>query len=130
MTNRLYNGGEWTSARFNNFIRSALRSASIRWGPTNKARKAAEMGRKINERTGRLAMHYLCNHCQGSFVARDVQVDHISPVVSAIDGFVDWNTYIDRMFCEQDGYQVLCKECHNKKTAEERGQRSGNVISD
>lgn len=38
------------------------------------------------------------------------QVDHIIPVGSG-----DWNSRIERLFCDASGLQVLCKECHKKK---------------
>ena len=47
-------------------------------------------------------------------------VDHIDPVVDPKVGFVDWTTYIERMFVEEDGLQILCKECHDKKTRFEK----------
>jgi hypothetical protein len=43
-------------------------------------------------------------------------VDHIQPVVDEEIGFADFNTYIDRLFCSVDGFQVLCKQCHSAKT--------------
>lgn len=51
-------------------------------------------------------------------------VDHIDPVVCPTTGFVDWNTYIDRMFLEIEGYQVLCYKCHGTKTRDERAVRT------
>jgi hypothetical protein len=50
-------------------------------------------------------------------------VDHISPVVDPKKGFVSWDVYITRMFCEIDGLQVMCKPCHKIKTAEEKLER-------
>jgi hypothetical protein len=47
-------------------------------------------------------------------------VDHIIPVVDPHVGFVDWNEYIERMFCEADNFQVICHDCHEKKCAEEK----------
>ena len=52
-------------------------------------------------------------------------VDHILPVVCPNVGFVDWNTIIERLFCEEDGFQLLCHECHMEKTSFERKKRSG-----
>jgi len=51
-------------------------------------------------------------------------VDHINPVVDPAVGFVDWNTYINRMFLEEKGYQVLCHACHGIKTRDERELRT------
>ena len=126
MSLRKYNGGEWTEARFRAFIISALRAYMKRFPPKWKALKAASIGRAINKRSGRLAEHYECASCAEHFVARDVQVDHIEPVVSPQDGFQDWWTYMNRLYCEAENLQVLCKPCHKEKTAEERKERVKN----
>jgi hypothetical protein len=48
-----------------------------------------------------------------------INIDHIEPIVP-IEGFGimdwDWNVYIERMFCSEEGFQTLCKECHDIKT--------------
>jgi 5-methylcytosine-specific restriction endonuclease McrA len=89
-----------------------------------KALKAAFAGRQVNAKTGKLAMHYKCAKCKKLFVAADVQVDHVQPVVDPKKGFVGWDVYIDRMFCEIENLQVLCRSCHAVKTADEKKQRS------
>jgi len=124
MKNRLYNDGEWTEARFKAFVISALRAYMKRYPPKWKALKESMVGRKVNKRTGRLAEHYKCAACKDFFVARDVQVDHIKPVVEPTKGFKDWWTYINRLYCEKDNLQVLCKECHKEKTNKERKERA------
>ncbi len=63
---------------------------------------------------------YTCAKCKKNF--EKVMVDHIDPVVDPKVGFVDWNTYIERMFCDSSNIQVLCRECHAKKTKAERGK--------
>ena len=123
MSNRKYNDGEWTEARFRAFVISALRSYMKRFPPKWKALKAASLGRLINKRSGRLAEHYRCAECLEPFVARDVQVDHINPVVDPAKGFEDWPTYMERLYCEADNLQVLCKPCHKEKTNAERKER-------
>jgi 5-methylcytosine-specific restriction endonuclease McrA len=117
------NGGEWTDARFRSFVTSALRAASRRWPVKYKALKAAFAGRQVNAKTGKLAMHYKCAKCKKLFVAADVQVDHVQPVVDPKKGFVGWDVYIDRMFCEIENLQVLCKPCHKIKTDQEKLER-------
>ena len=49
--------------------------------------------------------------------------DHIDTVISTKDGFVDWNTLVDRMFCPYENWQKLCKTCHDEKTKQEREER-------
>ena len=117
------NGGDWTDSKFKSFITSALRASSRRWPPKYKALKQAFVGRKVNVKTNKLAMHYLCVACEGEFVATDVQVDHIHPVVDPKTGFVSWDVYIDRMFCEIENLQVMCKTCHKVKTNQEKFER-------
>lgn len=117
------NGGEWTDARFRSFVTSALRAASRRWPPKYKALKEAFVGKKVNAKTGKMAMHYECSACKEQFVAADVQVDHINPVVDPKTGFTSWDVFIDRMFCEIDGLQVMCKPCHKVKTDQEKLER-------
>jgi hypothetical protein len=121
--NKKRNGGEWTDARFRSFVTSALRAASRRWPPKFKALKEAFVGRKTNKKTGKLAMHYKCAKCKKHFVAADVQVDHVLPVVDPKVGFVGWDSFIDRIFCEIENLQVLCKPCHKVKTEEEKAER-------
>lgn len=59
---------------------------------------------------------------QGRKRVRNVAVDHITPVVPP-SGFTTWDEIISRLFVEEEGLQVLCKECHDKKTLEERANR-------
>ena len=127
MTVKNRNGGEWTDARFRSFVTSALRAASRRWPVKYKALKAAFAGRQVNAKTGKLAMHYKCAKCKKLFVAADVQVDHVQPVVDPKKGFVGWDVYIDRMFCEIENLQVLCKPCHKIKTDQEKLERKKKV---
>jgi hypothetical protein len=66
------------------------------------------------------------------FPISDVAVDHIDPCVNPQEGFVDWNTFIQRLFCVKSWsplewdiskLQVISKIEHSKKTAKERKQR-------
>ena len=124
---KIRNGKQWTEARFRSFIISALRAASRRWGQKYAALDVAFTERKTNKKTGLLAKHFKCAICSNEFIATDVQVDHIHPVVDPKKGFNTWDEYIDRMFCEVDGYQVLCKPCHKTKTDQEKSERKKNV---
>ena len=115
---RTHNGNSWTDARFRSFIVSILRAGTRRWGPKYDALKEAATEKKINKKTKRLAQHYKCNACKKDFPRTGVEVDHILPVVEG--EFVDWNTYIERLFCEGENLQVLCVPCHKKKTLKEK----------
>jgi 5-methylcytosine-specific restriction endonuclease McrA len=112
----------WTEARLKAFIISGLRAASRRYPPKFETLNEAKTTKKINAKTGRLAQHYECNACREEFPAKEVQVDHRKPVVDPKKGFIDWNTYIERMFCKKSNFQVLCKSCHKIKTDKEKKQ--------
>jgi hypothetical protein len=114
------NGGKWTEARYRSFVTSTLRAGSRKWPPKYETLNAAKTEKKINKATGRLAQHYLCAMCEQEYTQKDVQVDHIKPVIDPKKGFVSWDTYIDRMFCEGKNLQVLCKVCHAEKTKIEK----------
>lgn len=118
MTLKPYNGGQWTESRFNSFIKSALRSASVRWPPRYETLADACVGSKTNEKTGRMAKHYVCNGCGGEFPLKEVQVNHIVPVIP-VEGFDSWDNVIARMYCEKDKFEVLCIPCHKLCTQEE-----------
>lgn len=117
------NGGLWTEAKFRSFVISALRAASRRWPVKWAVLKAALVGKSVNTKTGKFAQHYRCSHCRANFPAADVVVDHIHPVIDTMKGFTTWDEYVERMFVEAEGLQVLCKGCHKEKTAIERKER-------
>jgi len=113
---------QWTPARKKAFITTLLRSGFSRWPPKYITLKAAFLDKHINTKTGRLASFYRCAICQDCFVAKDVHVDHIVPVVGAC-GFTSWDDFIERLFCESDNLRVLCKPCHKNVTLSENAER-------
>ena len=66
---------------------------------------------------------YKCAHCGGGFKRAEINIDHIQPVIDPLTGFVDWNTFIERLYCGVDGLQILCEPCHQTKTTEENRRR-------
>ena len=113
---RPFCGGAWTTARFFGFIRSALRNASSRWAPAQACLKNAEVGKRINRKSGRLAMHYRCAGCQAELPRKAVQIDHINEAGS-LKNFDDLPGFAQRLFVEEEGFQILCIErCHHRKT--------------
>lgn len=66
---------------------------------------------------------YQCAKCKNIFPPKEVQIDHKEPVIEVGVGFVDWNTYIERLFSPLSNYQTLCKACHTKKSNKENKKR-------
>ncbi len=114
------NGGQWTEARYNSFIKSALRGA--RWPAKYECIKRAFVENGINPETGKKCKLCRCEGCKKLFKQGDLRADHILPVVGP-EGFQTWDIFISRLYCEADGFQALCSTCHDAKTAEENGAR-------
>lgn len=88
-----------------------------------KVRREVPKFNKDGSRAKKDAVQYRCNVCQNYVGSTKVSVDHINPVVSVSEGFVDFNTFINRLFCDAANLQVVCDECHNTKTQLERISR-------
>jgi 5-methylcytosine-specific restriction endonuclease McrA len=70
------------------------------------------------------AVEYMCNLCKQYVGSTKVEVDHLEPVIEINEvGFVDWNTFVTRLFCTVEKLQVLCDPCHDKKTHDEQQKR-------
>lgn len=105
-----------TEAQFISFVKSALRSKSRFWLPASEVKKAAKRAYGL----------YECAQCHQIVRAKDTVIDHIEPVVDPYQNPTDfdWNLFIERLFCEKQGLQLLCKLCHTEgKTAEENSIR-------
>lgn len=113
--------GTLTEAGFRGRIKSALRKSSRFWKPITECKHEARCEEKqINPETGRLCFFSLCSSCREEVPEKHTQVDHISPVVDPLVGFQGWDEYIERLFCEKENFQVLCKPCHEEKTNTEK----------
>lgn len=112
--------GVWTQAKFNSFIKNNLRSATRKWAPIQKCKKRAHVARGL----------YKCDGC-GAEVAptyydedkrkrmKNIFVDHVVPIIDPAVGFTTWDECIERMFCDSENLQLLCKDCHTIKSREE-----------
>ena len=123
-----FNTGQWTEARMRSFAMSALRRAS--WPVKYEAVKRAYVRDGTNPETGRKCKLHRCACCGSLFPQSKMFADHIDPVIP-INGFsgnnlhlgYDWAKVIQRLYCEVDNYQALCKDCHDVKSQSERQQR-------
>jgi 5-methylcytosine-specific restriction endonuclease McrA len=108
-------GNTLTEAQFTTFVKNQLRGATWKWKPVSDVLKAARQVRGW----------YLCAGCKHCVPAskdkkKNVFVDHVEPIVDPIKGFTTWDDFVNRLFCESDNLQLLCRACHDKKSAEER----------
>lgn len=123
-----HNNGIWTTARFTSFIKSALRSASNRWPPKYRTLQKARIERGLYECAGwETPPHNVrTTHRVKGKSKRNVYVDHIIPVIDPAIGFTSWDDFIKRLFVEEKDLQVLCADCHDRKTKQEKERRKNN----
>lgn len=112
-------GGKYTEAQFITFVKNQLRAASWKWSPTSETLKKARVSKGV----------YRCDGCENNVPVtviingkrvKNVSVDHILPVVDPILGWTSWDDFINRLFSEEDNLQVLCSDCHSKKSLSEQ----------
>ena len=113
----------WTEGRLQGFIIGVLRQGHKRWPIKIEVKNEAKTAKQINPASGRMAQFYLCSICCKEFTNHEVEVDHVDPVVDPEQGFIDWDTYISRLFSPKENYQLLCKSCHKEKTDQEKATK-------
>lgn len=87
------------------FVIATLRKASYRWYSRTEALKRARVERGL----------YKCEQCQAVHKKAEVQLDHVLPVIP-LTGWEGWDSFINRLLCTPDNFQVLCSVCHGVKT--------------
>lgn len=105
-----------------NEVISILRRASYRLKPRSDALKEGRVGRN----------QYICTECGPTKIhpRKDINLDHRIPVVGP-EGFTSFDDFISRLYCEKEGYQILCIHHHDIKTKRENDERAlikNNVI--
>lgn len=114
------NAGQWTEARYHSFVMSALRRAQ--WPPKYVSIAKAYVRDGINPKTGKPCKLHKCPQCSRLYPKGQMQADHINPVVP-LSGFDSWDGVIARLYCEDSGFQPICKSCHKDKSKLENQQR-------
>lgn len=111
------NAGTMTESAFWSFIRSALRQKSRWWKPITQCKQNARRAYKGPNK--RQKFEYQCKYCEQWFPEKRVNVDHIIPA-GTLRTAADLPGFVERLFCEIDGLQVLCSNCHDEKTKIEK----------
>jgi hypothetical protein len=105
--------GTMTEAVFWSFIRTGLRQKSRWWKPITHCKLNAK--RAYKGPIKRQRFEYQCAKCKEWFPEKKINVDHIEPAGS-LNCAQDLPGFVERLFCEVDKLQVLCKKCHDQKT--------------
>jgi hypothetical protein len=107
-----------TEAQYLSWIRSALRSKSLRWPPRNTALELARRPYKGPNKQQK--WEYQCAICQQWRKMKEVCVDHHPKPAGSILSVEDIGAFANNLYCEVDNLRVLCKEpCHAVHTLAE-----------
>lgn len=117
---RTRGSGSLTESAFWSMIRSSLRQKSRWWKPISDAKLKARRNNKSANK--RLKYEYQCAICKGWHPDKNIEVDHIIPAGSLRSGD-DLKQFVERLFVEKEGLQVLCRECHKIKTSEQNAEK-------
>ena len=120
------NAGTMSESAFWSFIRSALRQKSRWWKPILQCKQKAK--RPYKGPLKRQRWEYQCNECKNWFPDKKINVDHIVPA-GTLKCANDLPGFVERLFCEVDNLQVLCSNCHDKKTKSEKKATKQRVSS-
>jgi len=107
----------YTESAFWSMIRSCLRQKSRWWKPIYTTKLEARRPNQSDNK--RLKYEYQCVKCQHWFPDKEIEVDHITPVGSLKSG-KDLEVFVENLFCEKEGLQILCKLCHLKNTKKQK----------
>lgn len=110
--------GTMTESAFLAWIRSALRSKSLRWPPRAEALKLARRAYKGPNKLQK--WEFCCSLCGRWFKAKEVVVDHFPVAAGSILSVEDIGPFANNLYCEVDNLRVLDKECHDIHTVAEK----------
>jgi hypothetical protein len=113
-------GGEWTEAKWINFVKNQLRSGTRKWAPIQRCKKKANIERGLYRCAGcgQAVPPTMLDDEKGRRVT-NIFVDHIEPVVDPNVGFTTWDSFVNGLYCEEENLQLLCGACHKVKSQEE-----------
>lgn len=111
---------DWSTAKFWSFIRSGLRAKWTRWPPKYEALR--DVRRPYVGENKRQKYEFQCARCEGWFIQKSVEVDHIEPVGTLRD-YSDLPEFVRRLFVSKEKLRVVCKACHLLITAEDKAAK-------
>lgn len=118
-----YAGGEFSEARFWQFLRSGLRQMSRRWPPVTR-QVWNESRRPYVGPNKRQKFEHQCSSCLKWFKRADMEADHIVPCGS-LKSWDDLIGFTQRLLCEVEGVRRLCNRCHQARTNRKGDEETG-----
>jgi hypothetical protein len=108
ITETPWEDNNWTKARYFSFIRSALRSATMKYPAKQKYLESMCRKAPVGSRAKKLVN---CEECDLVMAKSHAHVDHIIPC-GALKNFSDIERFASTLFCGVGNFAVLCKMCN------------------
>lgn len=115
---RTRGGGRYTESGYWGFIRSGLRAKWLKWGVRYDVMNDAKVQYFGPDK--RTKWLYRCAVCKNDFKQKEVEVDHYPIACGSLKCPEDIAHFVTTLFCEKDNLRVVCRECHQVWTNEER----------
>lgn len=122
MSEKLRCNNTMTESQYLAWIRSTLRSKSLKWPPRAKALELAR--RPYHGPSKQQKWQYQCAICGEWFKAKEVVVDHFPVAAGSILSVEDIGPFANNLYCEVDNLRVLCSEDHDIHTLAEKNEIS------
>lgn len=98
------------------WVKRHIELLSYKWTPRTQAMNKARRKSQLSDK--RTKWQYQCAICKEWHKGGEIQLDHIIPKGRySKETFFIW---LDRLFCDVNGFQVLCVPCHLNKTNKEK----------
>lgn len=119
-----------TENKFINAVIAGIRTAFKRYSPNYeqvllRSRKEYDKYNKDNSLSKKKMVLYTCEICNNEFSSKEIEVDHIQPVIDIDKTRSDYTIQeiFDRINCDISNLQLICKKCHEDKTKKEKQDR-------
>jgi len=114
LKDRPFNSGTMTQSMFFGWLRSNLRRMTMRgWKPIAEVKKQARKPYKGSNKLQK--WEFLCASCGNYVKSTECEVDH-KIEAGSLRNYEDLAGFVQRLFVEKEGLELLCKQCHSLKT--------------
>lgn len=117
---RTRNANTMTESEFWAMIRACLRNKTRFWKPRLHVMSLAK--RPYSGPNKRQKYEFQCAHCKNHFPQTQVEVNHKTACGTLRSGD-DLKGFIEKLFCEADGLEVVCKPCHKLHHEREKAEK-------
>lgn len=100
-------------------IRRTFARAPIKQEVLKEGRREVPWFKKDGTQAAKPRIEVHCQVCNNWVPLKEIDIDHIEPVLNPELGFTSWDDFVKRLYCSKDNLQRCCSSCHSQKTQAE-----------